>query len=156
MLTRNIEQEGWSTLTVKTLLDLAQCYSILGDKEKYVRTCAQIASSQVAKESERSHYFDEMMNTLAELKNDDKIILCADDIINFKSCQIVKQSVEQKIIPGVELTFSLELQNNLPKPICCDSVKICLTYAEPEPVETPAKRKESESVKPDLDRRSQG
>ena len=151
---KTFQQENWSCLTVRTLLDLAHCYSVLGEKEKYVRTCAQIASSSVAKDSERNHFFDEMMNTLSELGNDTNIILTAEDIINFRSCQIVKSSVEQKIIPGTSLTFSLELENNLPKAVICESLKISLLFAEPEPVQTPVKRKESDVSRIDIDKRS--
>jgi len=152
---KTFQQEEWSTLTIKTLLDLAKCYRILDDKEKYVRTCAQISSSKVAKDKERSHFFDEMMNTLSEL-NSDKIILSSEDIIDFKSCQIVKQSVEQKIIPGTNLTFSLEIQNNLPKAICCQAIQVALEFSVPEPVLSPANAtpKVDIGTKENADRRS--
>ena len=43
---KTFENEGWSLLRIQTLRDTAQCYEKLKDKQKLVRTCAQIACAK--------------------------------------------------------------------------------------------------------------
>jgi len=62
----------------------------------------------------------------------DPIAMHAEDIVDFISCQVEKTSEDQQIIPGVKLNFSLVLRSNLPQAITCNSLKISLTYLEPD------------------------
>ncbi len=41
---KTFQVEGWGRLVVQTLLELARCYTLLGDQHKYLRTCLQIGT----------------------------------------------------------------------------------------------------------------
>jgi len=137
---KTFQYERWDKLSLKTMLDLTKCYKAMGDKEKYVRMCAQIASNKVASTSDREKFFVDMTKTLDELGND-PIAMHAEDIVDFISCQVVKSSDDQQIIPGVKLNFSLVLKNNLPKAITCNTLKIALSHVEPDEPEVVPDRK---------------
>jgi len=137
---KTFQFERWDKLSLQTMLDLTKCYETMGDKEKYVRMCAQIASNKVASDNDRKRFFDEITKTLDELSSD-TIAMHAEDIMDFISCQVDKTSDEQQIIPGVKLNFSLVLKSNLPKAITCNSLKISLSHVEPDQPEVVTDRK---------------
>ena len=47
-LLKTFQFERWDKLILQTMLDLTKCYEAMGDKNKYVRMCAQIAINKVA------------------------------------------------------------------------------------------------------------
>jgi len=137
---KTFQYERWDKLSLQTMLDLTKCYKALGDKEKYVRMCAQIASNKVASVSDRERFFVEIEKTLEELGSD-PIAMHAEDILDFISCQVEKSADDQQIIPGVKLNFSLVLRSNLPKAVTCNTLKISLSYVEPDEPEVVPDRK---------------
>ena len=56
---KTFELDGWNRLRVKTLMKAANCYELLGDHEKQVRTAAQVVCTGAAVTSpqERNLYF---------------------------------------------------------------------------------------------------
>jgi len=125
--------ERWNDLAGKTMLDLARCYSDLGEKEKYVRICAQIASLETATMENRIHYFHEMMKTLVGLENTEKILIHADDSLDLVSCNVDKSNVEEQLIPGKEVCFSVVLTSRLPLPLTATSLEVSVTKEESPP-----------------------
>jgi len=142
---KTFQMERWDKLSLQTMLDLTKCYKTMGDKEKYVRMCTQIASNKVASSSDREYYFGEITKTLNVL-GQDTIALYADDIVDFVSCQVDKTSHELQIIPGSRLSFSLVLRSNLPKALPCSSLKISLSLIEEESTETVTSKKSHTQV----------
>lgn len=65
---KTFQGDRWTVLVIDVLLKLAECYHAVGDKERYIRTCAQIACSQHLDIGRRNHFFDEMMTCLTEIE----------------------------------------------------------------------------------------
>eukprot|EP00092_Neocalanus_flemingeri_P030096 GFUD01032674.1.p1 GENE.GFUD01032674.1~~GFUD01032674.1.p1 ORF type:complete len:1160 (-),score=402.30 GFUD01032674.1:238-3717(-) len=137
---KTFQVERWDKLSLQTMLDLTKCYEAMGDKEKYVRMCAQIASNKVAAASDREHFFGEITKTLDVLGKDD-IYMHAEDIVDFISCQADKTSDDQQVIPGSRLNFSLVMRSNLPRAIPCTCLKISLSLQEQDQPEAVLERK---------------
>jgi len=138
---KTFQFEGWQRLSVKTLLDLVNCYKLLGDGEKYLRTCVQISSCRGATSQERSHYFREMSCKLAELPNTE-IITSGEGIVFFKACNQIKDRTDEKTVPGVQIKFSLEIESNLPNEVLCERLKISLAVSELQEEKKPASTEE--------------
>lgn len=66
----NYEDDGWTKLAANTRIELAACYSKMGDNERYAKMCAAIASSVDLDISVRSFYLEEMQRVLKESKHD--------------------------------------------------------------------------------------
>lgn len=77
---KTFRSDRWTVLVIDVLLKLAECYQAIGDNERYIRTCAQIACSEHMEISSRNHFFDEMMTCLAEIEGNGKFI----NLFNFK------------------------------------------------------------------------
>ena len=124
---KTFQQEKWLTLSLQTMLDLAECYRTMRDTEKYARMCAQIASCPAASQHQRSSYFDEFTAAMREAQ--ETVVMSSDDIFNFTSCTLTEK-VHDQIVPGDKLTFALTVHNNLPKQITCDSINIALAVVD--------------------------
>jgi len=128
---KTFQQERWFKLSLQTMLDLAQCYNKMEDKERYVRICAEIASCPATTFADKCHYFDEFKTTLKDINNEENLILPSDDVFRYTSCNLTEKT--DQIIPGNSLVFNLVLHNFLPKRITCDSVKVALAFSEINP-----------------------
>jgi len=64
--------EKWNLLVVEVLLKLALCYKATKDKERYLKTTAQLASSQQLPIQEREKYFQEFMSSLNSIQSGGK------------------------------------------------------------------------------------
>merc|ERR1719392_283381 len=101
---KTFQQEKWLKLSLQTMLDLANCYSSMKDNERYARMCAQISSSDAASEQQKNFYFDEFIKAMEELESEENLLMPAEDVFNFTSCDLLGKSRDQ-IIPGDELSF---------------------------------------------------
>ena len=138
---KTFQAERWAELATRTMLDLAKCYTALGEREKYVRICAQIASSKAAGEEERQKYFDEMMSTLGALGGGESILVAGEEAVEFVSCCLERKNVEELVVPGARVTFSLVLTSSLPRPVSCSSLQLSLAREEPVAVAEAAAEK---------------
>ena len=64
---KTFQFERWDKLSLQTMLDLTKCYKAMGDKDKYVWMCAQIASNKVASSTDRNAFFEEITKTLDDI-----------------------------------------------------------------------------------------
>lgn len=65
---KTFDGDGWCLLKIHTLVDTAICYDTMGDAEKFLRTCAQIACArQLLSQDDKIAYFVKMMETSKKL-----------------------------------------------------------------------------------------
>ena len=108
----------------------------LGEKEKLVRTCAQISSFSTQEPSmadhknpendpdldldlERKAHFDTMLEKLDEIEEAkhedvDDVVTDGSEMVVIKSCRVTATST-QKVIPGSEVTLELQVESNFPR-----------------------------------------
>ena len=100
----------------------------LGEKEKLVRTCAQISTfvqdnskligteteekAQNSDCEERQSHFDTMTNILAEM--DQTVSTDGAGMVNIEACLMTHPGSE-KIIPSAEVLLELQLESNFPR-----------------------------------------
>lgn len=68
-LMRELKSENWNFLASQTLLELASCYSKMGDVVAYTKTCAAISCSLELEMLVRRYYFDEFMKSIKNVES---------------------------------------------------------------------------------------
>ena len=110
----------------------------MGEKEKLVRTCAQISSFPSPEESpthepkneskngakdepkgekdleedERKKHFDTMLEMLEEIEED--VVTDGNEMVAIRACRVTRTST-QKVIPGSEVTLELQIESRFPR-----------------------------------------
>ena len=125
---KTFQAERWSLLGRRALLDLAAAHLRLGEREKFVRVAAQVAASG-AEEGEAYH--DQMLATLAALPAEERIVMAAEEVVELVSCTVTRTSLEEQLVPGQALSFSLVLTSRLPRAVTCSSLQVALVLEEP-------------------------
>ena len=136
---KTFQGEGWGELAARTMLDLATCYRELGEREKLVRICAQVAASECLELEERESFLEQMVAALGD--GEEEILVHAADILEVVSCT-VDRGPEEHLVPGAELSFSLVLTSRLPRTVSCSLLQVALEKLEQEP-EPETERKSS-------------
>lgn len=119
---RMYQQEGWQGLADGTMVKLAQCQQQLDDPSKYVKTSCHIACSQQVSDSERAHYFQEMLTSLEKVE-DDTIEMRASQAIFVEHLCLDCLSVNL----NDDITLTMSLISNFPKDMKFDSIKISIS-----------------------------
>ena len=127
------QQESWHLLSLQTMLDLAGCYQTMKDEEKLARICVQVASSQAASDKERETYLDQFYQTMERVKQEEPILMAADDIIQFTSCSL--ETSRDQIIPGDKLSFSVRVVSRLPRTVRCNKLRLALAFTSRDKLE---------------------
>ena len=140
---KTFELDGWNRLRVLTLMKAANCYELLSDHEKLVRTAAQIMCSSggtsstsklITSPQERSLYYQKFTQGLS----DSGVCLKLDggQMLSVKSCAIKSLSEEEdpscsvkpdhtpRIIPRSPLVLQLDIESYFPATVQADSIKV--------------------------------
>ncbi|XP_067013704.2 trafficking protein particle complex subunit 10 [Anabrus simplex] len=135
---KTFEEENWRRLSVSTQVDIAGCYKKMNDKEKYVKTCAVLASSPELELDFRKAYFSEMMATLKQLNNSTPLVTSLADAF-LLLCVEVKLSKEKSIIKDSDIEVQVEVESRFPVSLHCQ--RAAVSYEEnvepPRPVVRP-------------------
>lgn len=92
---------------------------------RYIRTCAQIACSKSIAEEQRSHYFDEMMNCLTKLENNDRFIMSpAEETFLISSVNVDTSGKINGI--SCDVAVELLLVSNLPRPLLSNLIQMAI------------------------------
>ncbi|XP_059152410.1 trafficking protein particle complex subunit 10-like [Physella acuta] len=118
---RMYQQEGWHRLADGTLLQLAACQRLLKDPDKYLKTSCHIACSPHLAQSDRSNYFNELIETL-EKYTECKTEMRASHAVFIENITLSSDS----ICLNEELKLTVDLFSNFPNSITFDEVKISL------------------------------
>ncbi|ODN03761.1 Trafficking protein particle complex subunit 10, partial [Orchesella cincta] len=122
---KTFTNDRWTVLVIDVLLKLAECYHAVGDNERYIRTCAQIACSKQLDASRRNHFFDEMMTCLTEIEGNDRFVISPTEetfIINS-----VKIDTLGKInLESCNVRVTVDMYSNLPRPVLSNCVQAAI------------------------------
>ncbi|XP_033120524.1 trafficking protein particle complex subunit 10-like [Anneissia japonica] len=132
-------KEGWKSIAIDTRKELAKCQKTMGNTNKYVKSCAVLASEMGISKADKEYFFNEMMEA-AEKLNDAEDADCT--IGNAKLVNIVKAQddmVEESNKMSLEEVFTIESMNITPSDGKLThgqeaKVTICIRSRFPEPV----------------------
>ncbi|KAK4306125.1 hypothetical protein Pmani_022031 [Petrolisthes manimaculis] len=122
-------EEGWPTLAARTHLRLAQCYQATNDTERYIRTCAQLAASEVLEGEVRKEHFNNMMKAVQQVKPDSPMLIPSERVLEVGGPKVVSTG---RLIPGTEVTVELTITSKLPADVRCREISLMLQHWEEE------------------------
>ena len=93
--------DSWNSLTLNTLMQVANCYESLGDHEKLVRCCAEIICHQPSKQPlitaiQRSMYFQRMEEAMKSIN--EQLTVDGKQLLDVMSVKIMLEDTKNKSI----------------------------------------------------------
>ena len=123
-----------------------QCYKATGDLDKYIRTCAQLASSCELSLQERCSYYTLLHDALAEDVgvDDGAVLIPCDRIFSVSDVQLISREC---VILDSDVSIRMNVCSKLPVPVTFRSVSASLQALKEAPTRHEVERKGS-SVMP--------
>ncbi|KAB7502745.1 Trafficking protein particle complex subunit 10 [Armadillidium nasatum] len=124
-------EEGWHLLSAHTQTELAKCYLETGDKERYIKTCVQLAACPVDSYKEiRVEMLNNMLEVSKNIEDEKTYSICTDRIFEIGWLKIASTD---PIIMGSDVVVQLEIHSNLPVSITFDKLQMQLKQNEEKP-----------------------
>ena len=61
---------------------------------------------------------------VSPLKQEEKIQLHAEDVLDFVSCTLEREGPEEQVVPGKQLTFLLVINSRLPRALASSALQV--------------------------------
>ncbi|RXG69486.1 Trafficking protein particle complex subunit 10, partial [Armadillidium vulgare] len=124
-------EEGWHLLSAHTQTELAKCYLETGDKERYIKTCVQLAACPVESYKEiKVEMLNNMLKVSKNIEGEKTYSICTDRIFEIGWLKIASTD---PIIMGSDVVVQLEIHSNLPVSITFDKLQMQLKQNEEKP-----------------------
>lgn len=107
-----LDGEGWRSLAVETRQELVVCYQHTKDKEKYVKTCASLASSRELELEKRMYYLNQMVEVLSTINSETPLLTQLSE--SFELLNIEVKTDKHKLVVGGTVEVIVELNSLLP------------------------------------------
>lgn len=122
-LLKTYQSEKWELLISKTREEIAECYNLMNDIHKYIKTCAHIAATSSLDMEKREKYFEEIL-AYSKLLENDRLLMKTEELFFVINIQIF--CLDQIIICGSEIELILNIKSNFPQTITCQNIKVTL------------------------------
>ncbi|XP_037079407.1 trafficking protein particle complex subunit 10-like [Pollicipes pollicipes] len=101
---KTYQEEGWGQLTAQLLLQLAQCYQIMDDHQRYTQTCAMIAGREDVTQEARLQYAKQLVD-IASTKQT-RVVTSGDDLLLVRAVRLSEPDREP--FPGARVEVVLD------------------------------------------------
>ncbi|KAG1691507.1 Trafficking protein particle complex subunit 10 [Nymphon striatum] len=129
---KTYREENWLVLATKTQLQLVHAYELTKDVNKYIKNCAQLATS-LEDEKQRVEFFDKMIDGTKDIQSGEPLLMKMDDTLVLCNVSVTttpagSNSYREQIISGDEVFAIVQVNNMFPKSMSISSVQISLQY----------------------------
>ncbi|XP_066949278.1 trafficking protein particle complex subunit 10 [Macrobrachium rosenbergii] len=128
--------EKWLLLAAYTQLTLATCYQSTSDSERYIRTCAQLAGSEVLSNEIRKEHFEKMSSAIQDVSKDSPLMIPSERIFEVTGIKLIS---EDRIILDSEVQVELGVFSKLPEDLMFKNISVMLQHFQ-EDIESSSKR----------------
>ncbi|XP_071955676.1 trafficking protein particle complex subunit 10-like [Antedon mediterranea] len=131
-------KEGWKKIEVDTRKELATCQKSMGNTNKYMKSCAILASEEEISKEDKDHFFNEMMvaaEEINETENSENNKVALEQVFTIESMGITPS--DGRLTHGQEGSITVCIKSGFPKPVTIDQTVISLSSEQVDNTPSP-------------------
>ena len=110
---KTYQEEGWGRLAAQLLLQLAHCYQLMDDRQRYTQTCALVAASEHVPPETRLEFAQRLREPAPA--GEPRLSLSAEEVVTVTEARLAAPDSEPA--PGARVQVLVTLQSRLPAPL---------------------------------------